>query len=226
MKSLSIYKRIAAMVFVFCMALTSWSQQEIKGMKQVFDYHIDELGNAIIEVSMKLNASQWDMFKRNVGNNQSIMKREIEKALPKYYLSDFSYTEDAMDRSYKIKFKALGLASINNNGRWEAKLEMKDPDITKLSEREFVINTDMAMNGVLIQQTQKIHLPSGVSDAKVEKDSFGKAVMTYSAGGNMMSKASMIGGILLIVAGGVLFFFNSRPPKNKLRVADKESMVA
>jgi hypothetical protein len=202
------------------------AQQEVKGMKQVFDFHVDELGNAMIEVSMKLNASQWDMFKKSIGNNTSILKREIEKALPKFYLSDFNYTEDAMDRSYKLKFKALGLASINSNGRWESKLESKDPDITKLSDKEFVINTDMMVNGMLIQQTQKIHLPETASDAKIEKDSFGKAVMTYSSGGNMTSKAGMFGGIALIIAGGVLFFFNSRPPKHKLRVADKESMVA
>lgn len=213
---------------LLCVLINTYApaQQEVKGIKQIFDFHVDDLGNAMIEVSMKLNASQWDMFKRNIGNNTSILKREIEKALPKYYLSDFNYSEDAMARSYTLKFKALGLASINSAGRWESKLETKDPDITKLSDREFVVNTDVMTNGMLIQQTQKIHLPESASDAKIEKDSFGKAIMTYSSGENTMSKASTIGGILLILAGVVLFYFNSRPPRSKLRVADKESMVA
>lgn len=225
MKTYRIRKSLSCVVFCFLL-ISAAAAQEVKGLKQIFDYHVDDLGNAVVEVSMKLNASQWDMFKRNIGNNTSIMKREIEKALPKFYLTDFNYSEDAMNRSYKLKFKALGLASVNGNGRWEAKLESKDPDITKLSDREFVINTDMMSNGMLIQQTQKIHLPESVSDARVEKDSFGKAVMTYSAGGSTMSKASMIGGIILILLGAALFYKNSRPPKNQLRVADKESMVA
>lgn len=215
-----------AVVAIMNITTTTHAQEEIKGLKQVFDITVDDLGNAMIEVSMKLNASQWDMFKRNIGNNTSILKREIEKALPKYYLQDFNYSEDQMDRSYTLKFKALGLASINNNGRWESKLESKNPDITKLSDREFVMNMDLLSNGMLIKQTQKIHLPESASDAKIEKDSFGKAVMTYTTGGTAMSKASMYGGIALILAGVVLFFVNSRKPKNKLRVADKQEMVA
>lgn len=219
-------KKILTLV-AFALLITGASaQQEVKGIKQIFDITVDDLGNAMVEVSMKLNASQWDMFKRNVGNNTSILKREIEKAMPKYYLSDFGYSEDAMDRSYKIKFKALGLCSVNSNGKWESKLDTKDPDITKLSEREFVINTDMMDQGTLFNQTQKIHLPAAASDAKIEKDSFGKAVMTYKTDSGTGSRLAQIAGILLILAGGGLFFFGNNGPKNKLRVAKQESMVA
>jgi hypothetical protein len=222
-----ILKKCCCVVAFSCLLLVVAAQEEVKGLKQVFDITVDELGNATVEVSMKLNASQWDMFKRNVGNNSSVLKREIEKSLPKYFLSDFNYSEDAMDRSYKLKFKALGLASINSNGKWESKLETKDPDITKLSDRDFVMNMDYATNGMLIQQTQKIHLPPSAQDAKIEKDSFGKAIMTYSTGAGMASRASLFVGIGLILAAGVLFIRNSQQPKNKLRVADKQSsMVA
>lgn len=222
-----IFKKCCCVIAFFCLLFVTVAQEEIKGLKQVFDITVDELGNATVEVSMKLNASQWDMFKRNVGNNSSVLKREIEKALPKYFLSDFNYSEDAMDRSYKLKFKALGLASINGNGKWESKLETKDPDITKLSDRDFVMNMDLASNGMLIQQTQKIHLPPSAQGAKIEKDSFGKAVMTYSTGAGMASRASLFVGIGLILAAAVLFIRNSQQPKNNLRVADKQSsMVA
>jgi hypothetical protein len=214
-------------ILITCLLITNlFAQQEVKGLKQIFDITVDDLGNAMIAVSMKLNASQWDMFKKNIGNNSSILKREIEKALPKYYLSDFSYSEAPMDRSYTIKFKALGLASINQNGRWESKLESKNPDITKLSEHEFVMNADFMTNGMLIQQTQKIHLPSGAGDAKIEKDSFGKAVMTYSQSGGMFSWVRILAGIALIAAGVGVYFMNMQGSKNKLRVAGKQPMVA
>lgn len=201
------------------------AQQQAEGMKQVFDITMDDLGNANVEVSMKLNASQWDMFKKALGTNTSILKREMEKALPKYYLSDFNYTEDQMERSYKIKFKVSGLAGLNNKDAWEAKLDTKNPDITKLSDREFVMNATYMNNGTLIQQTQKIHLPSGASGAKIEKDSFGKAVMTYTTSAGFVSKAIIYAGIALILVGCWLLYKNSKP-SNRLHVAPKEAMAA
>lgn len=205
--------------------LTSQSQEVLHGVKQIFDITMDDIGNATVEVSMTLNAAQWDGYKRNVGNNTSILKREMEKALPKYYLSDFNYTEDQMERSYKMKFKVLGLSVLNSNGNWVSDLESKNPDVTKLSDREFVMTQDINNNGMLIQQTQKLHLPSNASGAKIEKDSFGKAVMTYSTGSGWMPRIITYGGILLALAGCWMFYNNQQAPKNNLRVA-KDSIAA
>lgn len=205
---------------------TAKAQEEVKGIKQIFDITMDELGNAAVEVTMKLNASQWDMYKKNIGNNTSIIKRSMETALPKYFLSGFNYSEDQMERTSKIKFNLTGLTTVNANGKWEGKLDSKDPDVTRLSDREFVITSDMMMNGALFQMTQKIHLPPGAKGAKIEKDSFGKAVLTYSTGGGIMSKATLFIGIALILAGGLLFFKNSQSSKGKLHVVNKEQAIA
>lgn len=219
-------KKIYSILFVCLLVQAANAQEEVKGLKQNFDITIDELGSAVVEVSMKLNASQWDMFKRNIGNNTSILKRGMETALPKYFLTDFNYSEDAMERTYTVKFKTPGMASINKNGKWEGKLDSKDPDVTKLSDREFVMNSDMISDGVLMQQVQKIHLPSSAEGAKIEKDSFGKAVLTYTTSSSASSKLSLFGGIGLILGGGALFFVNRRKPKNKMRVASKETLAA
>ncbi len=219
-------KKIFTIILIALLAQRASAQEEIKGLKQTFDITIDNLGGADVEVSMKLNAAQWDMFKRNIGNNTSILKREMEKALPKYFLSDFNYSEDAMERSYKMKFKTAGMTSINKNGKWEGKLDSKDPDITKLSDREFVMNSDLLSNGMLIQQVQKIHLPAEAKGAKIEKDSFGKAVLTYTTSTSAASKLSMFAGIGLILAGGALFFIKRNKPANQMRVASKEQVAA
>src|SRR5687768_7464394 len=129
-----IMKKIYSILLLCVLIQQAHGQEEVKGLKQTFDITIDELGGAMVEVSMKLNASQWDYFKKNIGNNISILKREMEKALPKYFLSDFNYSEDAMERTYRVKFKTEGLASINKNGKWEGKLDSKNPDVTKLSD--------------------------------------------------------------------------------------------
>ena len=222
-----IFKKLTVCILlIISFTINAQSQEVIKGLKQVFDLTLDDLGNADVNVTMKLNASQWDNFKKSVGNNTSIIKREMEKGLPKHHLKDFTYSEDQMERTYSMKFKALGISSINKSGKWEAKLDAKNPDITKLSEKEFVMTTNMLVNGGLVEQTQKIHLPANSSNAKIEKDSFGNAMLTFETSNTGGSKLTMYAGIALVLAGLGLFFKNSRPPKNNLKVAKPEKEVA
>jgi hypothetical protein len=204
------------------------AQQIVEGLKQIFDIKMDDKGNAAVEVSMKLNASQWDNYKRSaMSNNNSILKKEMERALPKYYLTDFKYSEDQMERSYKVAFNVLGFATLGKGGKWETKLETKNPDVTKLSDREFVLTQNMTSNGVFINQTQKVHLPSNANNAKIEKDSFGNSIMTYSTSIGLMPRLITYGGILLILAGGWMIYRNQQKSTNKLRVVkEKEAAVA
>jgi LPXTG-motif cell wall-anchored protein len=212
-------KKVFIHLFACCtclfVVLHSRSQEVYQGLKQTVDMRIDQLGNADLDVSMNLNAAQWDHFKQTTGNNVSLLKRAMERALPKYYLTNFSYAEQPMDRTYEMKFKALGICTMNRDGVWEAKLDTKKPDITKLSDREFVMTEDVLTNGVLVQQTIKLHLPSVAEGTKVEKDSFGKAEITYTTGQDILSKALTALGILLVLLGGWLFYKSSRTAKAK-----------
>ncbi len=215
-----------------CLALSSiitsvHAQQVVEGLKQVFDVKMDDKGNAEVEVTMKLNASQWENYKRSpLSNNNSILKKEMERALPKYYLSDFKYSEEPMERTYKIGFDILGLSTLGKGGKWQSKLETKNPDVTKLSDREFVITQNMTTNGLFINQTQKIHLPSNANNAKIEKDSFGNSLMTYSTTIGLMSRILTYAGVLLALAGAWLVYRNSQKSKNNLKVVTKQSAVA
>jgi hypothetical protein len=150
----------------------------------------------------------------------------MERALPKYYLSNFKYSEDQMERTYKIGFDILGLSTLGKGGKWESKLETKNPDVTKLSDREFVITQNMTTNGLFINQTQKIHLPSNANNAKIEKDSFGNSLMTYSTTIGLMSRILTYAGVLLALAGAWLVYRNSQKSKNNLKVVTKQSAVA
>lgn len=215
-------KSILCKLFVLaCFALffINASAQVVQGQKVTIDYTADDLGNATIEYSLTLPAAQWDYFKRNIAGNVSLLKRIMERAMPKYFLSDFNYTEDGMNRSYKLKFKAQGVSNMNSSGLWVADLDTKNPDITKLTDRDFVLNEDILSNGSLVQTTMKLHLPPSASNAKVEKDSFGKAVLTYSTGSGMGTKALTILGVLLVLGGIVLYFRNAQSNKGKLVLA-------
>ena len=207
--------RFIRQFFVFAIGISlsiqSGAQEKLPGLKQTIDLTIDDLGNADVTVSMKLNAQQWDGYKRGMGGNTASLKRTIEKSMPKYYLTNFKVEEDEMDRTFRLKFKALGLVNINKNEKWEAKLDTKDPDVTKLTERDFLMTSNMYDGGLLIEQTQKIHLPEGAKDGKLEKDSFGKAILTYSTSGGFMARLPLISGIILVIAGLVLFFKKEKP---------------
>jgi hypothetical protein len=187
---------LASAPLVFCVA------QEIKPFKVSIDFNLDESGNANVVSSAKMNASQWDNFKRAMGNNQSLLKREMEKSLPAFFLSDFEYKEDAMNRSYTLSFKAFGVARINSKERWVIDLDAKDPDVKKLDDDSYMMITESASGGQLVQTTMNINFPEGAADIQEEKNSFGKAIFTFnmssgSAAGNWMNYA----GIGLIVAG-------------------------
>ena len=130
-----------------------------------------------------------------------------------------------MDRTYKMKFKVLGLCTTSKNGQWEAKLNSKNPDITKLSDREFIVTEEMMSGGGVIRQTQKIHLSSNASGAKVEKDSFGNALLTYKTGIGLLPRIINITGILLALAGCWIFYRNQTEKKNNLKVA-QDSVAA
>lgn len=210
MKKYFLYKTVFFFLAAFSFLVVQ-AQEEVKGMKQKLEMNLDELGNASVAVTMKLNASQWDGFRRTIGNNPSYLKREMIKSMPKYYLSDFKYEEDQMERSYTFSMKALAVAKMDKNGKWKAELESKDPDIMKVNDRQYRLNANYLTNGVLIEQSTLVSLPSGASSAKVEKDSFGKAILTYKTGSGMMSWIIKIIGGILILAGGALLFMN----KNK-----------
>jgi hypothetical protein len=195
------YNRFFAVLFFLPVAFSAAAQDQ--GFKTTLDFTIEKNGGAICEVTNKYTASYWDYWTKAVGNNTSIINNEMKKIFPKYHLSDFNHSQNANERSNTVKFRIDGMMNINKNGKWEADLGSKDPNITKVSNTEFLL-----IEGT---QTMKIHLPSGTSDAKVEKDSFGKAMLTFSpSGGGGMGNITRYAGIALALAGIFLFIRNRK----------------
>ncbi|MCC6384132.1 MAG: hypothetical protein LC117_04035 [Bacteroidia bacterium] len=205
-------KKLALLTLVisgFCLQLKS--QEVVKPLKVNIELAIDENGNAQATYQTKLNAGQWDAFKRSMGNNQSLLKRSIERSLPAYFLTDFKYEEDAMDRSYSLKFNAYGMCHIDASGKWVAELDVKNPDITKLDDNTYMIISEMVSGGQLIQANQKIIFPSSASDIKEEKDAFGKAIFTFKmSGSSATGKTMQYAGIGLLIIGAVLMWRASK----------------
>jgi hypothetical protein len=204
-------KKYFALILIFIISTDLVAQEIIKPLKVNIEFLVDKYGNAKTTYSMKMNASQWDNFKRSMGNNPSLLKRTMERSMPAYFLSDFDYKEDAMDRSYTLTFNAFGVCRPGPDGRWHAELGEKNPDVTKLSDNSYMIISEVSSGGTIIQANQKVIFPDEASDIKMEKDAFGKALFSFKMSGTSGSgKVMMYGGIGLIALGLLLLWKNTR----------------
>ena len=204
----NIFIKLPSVLFFIAINYAVQAQENTAGYKTSVDMTVDNVGSVICEYNTKYNAAYWDNFTKTIGTNTSILMNNLIKLFPKYHLSEFNYSQDANERSNKVKFKIDGMMNINKNGKWEADLEKKNPDITKLSDKEFLLIEEGA--------TLKIHLPPGTDDAKVEKNSFGKALLTYSPNTSSgMGNIFRYSGILIALAGAWLLFKNRKGAKTK-----------
>ena len=206
-------KKSLCFIILYLVILPVMSQQKIEPLKINLIFKLDSYGNSDMEASMKLNAAQWDNFKRKIGTNVSILKREMERSLPSYFLQDFRYEEQPMDRIYTLKFKALGVAKYKNKDKWVIELDDRNPDVTPVSEEVYMMNSNFLQNGVLSQQTSKIIFPKGTKEIKEETDSFGNALFTYKYHtlGTITSFLGLIIGIILTLISGVGFYLKLKP---------------
>ncbi len=171
---------------------------------QQFTAHIDKLGNADVEISQKMTASQWEAFRQSqIFNDPSIAKRDMEREMSTYVIEDFKRDIDDMNRTVKLSLKVLSYAQYKGNGHWTLKIESQDPQVTQLSDKAYMISGNTIMGNQLVQQILKVYFPSNADDVKQTTDEFGKAIFTYDAGTGLLSfvKWNNIVGIILIIFG-------------------------
>lgn len=190
-------KQIITLCFLV-MALFVWSQEPIK---QKLEMRLDSVGNANIKVTMELNASQWQIWLQSTGNNPAMLKRQMERSLPAYFLDDFELKKDDMKRTFAFTFNAYGVCKVDKKGRWILTTDQKDPDITELSDRKYMMMyTEMASN---LQQTQIITFPDEASNISIEKDAFGKTQFVFDMNTPGSGFSYLLwGGIALCLIGG------------------------
>lgn len=185
------------------------AQEQLDPLKENIDYNIDNLGDAHIQISRTFNASQWDNYKKIYGANAAdMLKREMQRGLPTAYLQNFNYKEDEMNRTFTLTFDALGLAKINDNGQWQVDVGVKNPDITKISDKNYAMTVSYNSGGSLLQDLIKLNIPDGAANVAQEKNAFGKPIFTYelTPGHKKLSFIFLVIGILLIAAAVVAYF--------------------
>ena len=182
--------------------------QQVDALKENITLDINNIGDGHFSMSITYNASQWENYQRIVGSNAAdFWKRQMSRSLPSWYLENWTYKEEPMSRTWTLAFDALGIAKVNDEGNWVVDLEQKNPDITKMSDRNYAMTNTMTSGGVLTQQLWKINLPAAASNISQDKDAFGKTIFTFemTPGHSGLHIIYLITGVLLLAAGIVAY---------------------
>nr|WP_321232827.1 hypothetical protein [uncultured Psychroserpens sp.] len=202
MKTIATYITVISLVF----SLVGHSQQT----NQKIEMTIDEIGNAKINISMTMNAAQWQQWNGTYGANPSALKRDMERSMPAFIVDDFKLDKDDMNRSFNLSLNAYGVCKIDKRGRWIMDTDQKDAQLTELTEHKYMLVSSPPEFGGTIQQTYMIEFPKSAHKIKVDKDSFGKSIFEFEMD-NPSSSFNLMrwSGLLLIIVGGSWFGKNA-----------------
>ena len=203
-----IKKQIVCLSLLFSVAASAQQQFDPTAITQEFDYKIDKYGDAQLELRQKMTALQWQNFKAGpIAKNPSIFKRDMERSMAALLLEDFSNELNENDRSTITRITARNMAIYKGSGKWELKLDVKNPNITKISDHVYLMTNNLMSGGNIIQQLQKIFLPEKASNIRQDTDTYGNAIFTYTLHVEGSSfNFLLLFGIVLLLAGGAWQF--------------------
>lgn len=170
---------------------------------QKIEMTLDDIGNAKINISMTMNAAQWQQWNGSYGTNPSALKRDIERSMPAFIVDDFKLDKDDMNRSFNLSLNAYGVCKINKRGQWMMDTDQKDAQLTELTDHKFMLVSSPPEFGGTLQQTYIIEFPEAANDIKVDKDSFGKSIFEFKMD-NPSSSFNLMrwSGLFLLIIGG------------------------
>lgn len=175
-------------------------------LQQKIDMNVDAIGNSQITLSMTMNASQWQTWLQTVGNNPAALKREMERAMPAYFLDDFKLEKNDMDRSFVLTLNAYGACKVDKRGNWILDTDQKNANITELTSHKYILVSSPPELGGNVQQTFTIQFPEEADHIKIEKDAYGKTLFKFQMRNSTASFDFLLwAGILLFVIGGAWF---------------------
>ena len=193
---------------VLCILFLSISSLLAVPQHQAIDMRLDNVGDADISMKLKFDAQAWQMWKSSVGENPSVMKREINRQFSTITLEDFSMDRNDLEREVTVNFHAVGLARYLGDGRWEADVETDDNDPSTSVSRRKVSDTAYLTTatvsepgmGVVMQQEITVFTPEGASALKEATSETGSDLIRYQLAPDEAGNPTKMG---YFAAGGV-----------------------
>ena len=211
MKTISIHIRIivcsAALIVLFNIRTAAQQSYDPTAITQEIDMKIDRMGDAQMEFRMKMTAAQWLNYKNSMAaQNANIFMRDLERNMSGVILENFKNELNENTRSSVNTITARNMATYKGDGKWELRLDMKDPNITQISDHIYLLAGNLLTDSGLAQQLQKIFFPDRATNVKLDTDTYGNAMFTYTLNVEKSSiSILLILGILLCVAGVVMY---------------------
>ncbi len=201
-------QKISCLLFILFGLLSLQAQQ----MQQKLEMQIDEVGNGKIDMSMSMNAQEWQQWLSTFGNNPALFKREIERGMPAFFLDDFKLEKDDINRSFVFSAKVYGVCEIDKRGKWTIDLDIENAQVTELTPHKYMMVTSPSEFGGQLQQTFIVSFPKTASKIKVDKDALGKDIFEFKM--DEPSQAGF-GGLLpwlgiFIAVGGISWLIANR----------------
>lgn len=177
---------------------------------------LDAHGDASMEITFTLSASQWLKWKANVGDHPDLMKRDLIRRFSTAVVENVKLDVQAMDRKATASLMARGEARYKGNGRFELVLPASWSKVTDTGSEWHFSHSELAGRGVMLKQVNKIVLPAGATNAKLSGPSGGEQILSYEipkkGGFNPMYLFSGLGFVLLLVVTVLRFTMGAGSP--------------
>ncbi len=207
-------KKVAGlMTVIFLYVFTAFSQTQMEKIKMEFEFKIDDVGNAEVVYKQSATAMQWKILNQTIGQNPSLLKRDLMHQLSAYELYDFKFSKDDMNRTFILTFKAKGVSKYKGNGVWDFKIE-KEISPRQVSKNVWYLTMTNTEGNVLYEMYATLKLPDNVEKSEITTDEFGKRVLRYKVPVKKELPVFLIlgavSGVLGIVLIGASFVFKPK----------------
>ena len=170
-------------------------------------YQVDKEGNAEIDIKMQFNAKQWSIWKEEFGDHPDLMLRDVKYQMAAAVIDDFSLQKDDMHRTADAKIKCRCFATYRGNGQFQIQGD-KDKKLAAGSGTEWVFTGSTLGNTGIINQTNRIKLPTGAQNAHlVNGNDYNWLTYTLEPSPDK-PKLLLYGGVVFLVAGAALGAFS------------------
>ena len=180
------------------------AQLETINIDQV--YTVDSLGDGSLMVKMTLNGAQFQQWQSKYGQNQSLLKRDLNPYVSRFEASDWQMQVNQMDRIVTITCKIKGAVMHRGGGQFEFRV----PKTWRGGERHdstFSFNfVEPVGPGTVSQNNIKLVLPDGASGYADDKSETGDRVIRYHQSVGGTGWLLWAGVALLVLGTGTLGF--------------------
>ncbi len=198
---------IAAAILIGASIATVRGQEASRTVDRTYEF--DERGDAKIEYSFQLSASQWAQWKDQYGDHPDLILRNIKYEFAAAGIDDFALDKDEVHRHAVAKMKARAWASYRGGGEFQIRIP-KSMKLVAGSGTDWAFTSSSLENGGIVNITDRAKLPAKAQNVHLTTgNDYNQLVYTLEVTPSR-PKAWLELGIVLIIAGAAIGAIASR----------------